>query len=76
MKGKFTIPELEFSINGAETIKTIPYEITVYNPVNADDQINDIMNNKQVDLGFSDYWEMYKWYILGGLVILLPVFIF
>ena len=27
--------ELEFSINGAETIKTIPYEITVYNPVNA-----------------------------------------
>jgi hypothetical protein len=44
--------------------------------VNADDQINDIMNNKQVDLGFSDYWEMYKWYILGGLVILLPCFIF
>ena len=75
-EGKFTIPELEFSINGAETIKTIPYEITVYNPVNADDQINDIMNNKQVDLGFSDYWEMYKWYILGGLVIFTSLFLF
>ena len=75
-EGKFTIPELEFSINGVETIKTIPYEITVYNPVNADDQINDIMNNKQVDLGFSDYWEMYKWYILGGLVIFTSLFLF
>ena len=75
-EGKFIIPELEFSINGAETIKTIPYEITVYNPVNADDQINDSMNNKQVDLGFSDYWEMYKWYVLGTFIVIALLFVF
>ena len=74
-EGKYTIPPLEFSING-EVLKTIPYEITVYNPVNADEQISDIMNNKQVELGWKDYWEMYKWYILGGLVIFTSLFLF
>lgn len=75
-EGKFTIPELEFSINGVDIKKTIPYEITVYNPVNADDKINDIMNNKQVDLGFKDYWEMYKWYVLGVLALIISTFLF
>lgn len=74
-EGKFTIPELEFSING-KIYKTIPYEVTVYNPVNADDKINDIMNNKQVDLGFKDYWEMYKFYLLGVLALFISLFLF
>ena len=56
--------------------KTIPYEVTVYNPVNADDKINDIMNNKQVDLGFKDYWEMYKFYLLGVLALFISLFLF
>lgn len=74
-EGKYTIPPLEFSING-EILKTIPYEITVYNPVNADEQISDIMNNKQVELGWKDYWEMYKWYVLGTFIVLALLFVF
>ena len=74
-EGKFTIPELEFSVNG-KILKTIPYEVTVYNPVNAEDKINDIMNNKQVDLGFKDYWEMYKFYLLGVLALFISLFLF
>ena len=74
-EGKYTIPPLEFSING-EVLKTIPYEITVYNPVNADEQISDIMNNKQVELGWKDYWEMYKWYVLGAFIVIALLFVF
>ena len=74
-EGKYTIPPLEFSING-EVLKTIPYEITVYNPVNADEEISDIMNNKQVELGWKDYWEMYKWYVLGAFIVIALLFVF
>ena len=74
-EGNYTIPPLEFSING-EVLKTIPYEITVYNPVNADEQISDIMNNKQVELGWKDYWEMYKWYVLGAFIVIALLFVF
>ena len=74
-EGKYTIPPLEFSING-EVLKTIPYEITVYNPVNADEQISDIMNNKQVELGWKDYWEVYKWYVLGTFIVIALLFVF
>ena len=74
-EGNYTIPPLEFSING-EVLKTIPYEITVYNPVNADEQISDIMNNKQVELGWKDYWEMYKWYVLGTFIVIALLFVF
>lgn len=74
-EGTFTIPELEFSVNGVDVKKTIPYEITVYNPVNADDKINDIMNNKQVDLGFRDYWEIYKFYLLGVIALIISTYL-
>ena len=74
-EGNYTIPPLEFSING-EVLKTIPYEITVYNPVNADEEISDIMNNKQVELGWKDYWEMYKWYVLGAFIVIALLFVF
>lgn len=74
-EGKFSIPELEFSVNG-KILKTIPYEIMVYNPANENDKINDIMNNKQVDLVFKDYWEMYKFYVLGFLILIASLFLF
>lgn len=74
-EGTYQIPELEFNVNG-QILKTIPYEITVYNPANDRDQILDIMNNKQVKLGVKDYWELYKFYFLGALILLAAVFLF
>ncbi|MDH6250483.1 hypothetical protein M2347_000210 [Chryseobacterium sp. H1D6B] len=75
-EGKFTIPELEFKV-GDKVLKTIPYEIEVINTAQKGDQINDIMNNKEVKLEPKDYWELYKWYVLAALsVIALIVVIF
>lgn len=68
-EGKFTIPELEFKV-GENIVKTIPYDIEVINTAKKGDQINDIMNNKEVKLNFTDYWELYKWYILAILVVI------
>lgn len=65
-EGKFTIPELEFNVGG-KILKTIPYEIDVINTAQKADQINDIMNNKEVKLETKDYWELYKFYILAAL---------
>lgn len=68
-EGKFTIPELEFKVGG-KVLKTIPYEIDVMNTAQKDDQINDIMNNKEVKLDPKDYWELYKFYILAALAVI------
>lgn len=68
-EGKFTIPELEFKVNG-RILTTVPYEIEVMNTAKKEDQINDILNNKEVNLEVKDYWEMYKWYILAALAII------
>lgn len=73
-EGKFTIPALDFRING-KLLKTIPYDVEVINTAQKGDQINDIMKNKEVDLGVQDYWQMYKWYILGVLILLALIFI-
>ncbi len=73
-EGKFTIPALDFKIDG-EIKQTVPYEIEVVNTAKKEDQINDIMNNKEVKLEVKDYWEIYKWYILGVLIILALFFI-
>ncbi|QBO57138.1 BatD family protein [Chryseobacterium salivictor] len=73
-EGKFTIPALDFRING-KLLKTIPYDVEVINTAQKGDQINDIMKNKEVDLGVQDYWQMYKWYILGVFIILALIFI-
>ena len=73
-EGKFTIPALDFRING-KLVKTIPYDIEVINTAQKGDEINDIMKNKQVDLGVQDYWQMYKWYILGVLILLALIFL-
>ena len=68
-EGKHSIPVLEFKI-GEEIHRTTPYEIEVTNPTQQGEEINDIMPNEEVELSFSDYWEMYKNYFFGGLVIL------
>ncbi len=78
-EGTYTIPELEFLIDGVPQ-KTIPYTIDVYNSAQASDQLNDIMNNKEVKLTWNDYWQMYKWYVLGilgiiALIILIIAFL-
>lgn len=73
-EGKFTIPALDFKING-KLFKTIPYEVEVINTAQKGDQINDIMRNKEVKLDVQDYWQMYKWYFLGFLIVLALIFL-
>ena len=68
-EGKYTIPELEFKV-GDEILKTPSYEIEVVNTAKKEDVINDIMNNKEVKLEASDYWEMYKFYILAAIAVI------
>ena len=68
-EGKHSIPALEFKI-GEEIHRTTPYEIEVINPTQQGEEINDIMPNEEVKFSLSDYWEMYKNYFFGGLVIL------
>lgn len=71
-EGKFTIPELEFKVGG-KILKTIPYEIEVINTAQKDDPINDIMNNKEVKLEVTDYWELYKFYILAAIAVIVLI---
>ncbi len=73
-EGKFTIPALDFKIGG-ELFRTIPYEVEVINTAQKGDKINDIMKNKEVKLLVQDYWQMYKWYILGLLILIALIFI-
>jgi len=68
-EGKFTIPEIEIKV-GDKILKTIPYEVEVINTAKKDDQINDIMKNKEVNLDVKDYWELYKFYVLLALLII------
>lgn len=68
-EGTYTIPELEFKV-GDKILKTIPYEIEVVNTAQKDDVINDIMNNKDVKLDVTDYWQLYKWYVLAALALI------
>lgn len=73
-EGKFTIPALDVKIGG-EQFNTIPYEIEVINTATKEDQINDIMGIKKVNLQITDYWELYKWYVLATLILIALVFI-
>ncbi len=73
-EGKYTIPALDFLIGG-QLYHTIPYEVEVINTAQKGDEINDIMKNKEVKLDVKDYWELYKWYILGVLILLALIFI-
>ena len=73
-EGKYIIPALDFNIGG-ELFHTIPYEVEVINTAQKGDVINDIMKNKEVKLEVKDYWELYKWYILGLLILLALIFI-
>lgn len=73
-EGTFKIPELEFKV-GEKLLKTIPYEIEVVNTATKEDQINDIMKNKEVDLEAIDYWELYKWYVFAALAFIALIFV-
>lgn len=73
-EGKFKIPALDFKI-GNELFHTIPYEIEVINTAQKGDEINDIMKNKEVKLQVQDYWQLYKWYFLGFLILIALIFI-
>ena len=72
-EGKYTIPALDFKIDG-KIFQTIPYEVEVINTAQKGDQINDIMKNKEVKLEVNDYWQLYKFYILGVLILLALIF--
>ena len=72
-EGKYTIPALDFKIDG-KIFQTIPYEVEVINTAQKGDQINDIMKNKEVKLEVNDYWQLYKFYILGVLIVLAIIF--
>ena len=65
---------LDFKVDG-KVFHTIPYEIQVVNTAQKGDEINDIMKNKEVKLDVKDYWQMYKWYILGVLILLALIFV-
>lgn len=72
--GVFKIPELEFKV-GDKLLKTIPYEIEVINTAMKEDRINDIMSNKEVDLEVTDYWLLYKWYVLAAIAFICLIFV-
>ena len=72
-EGVYKIPELEFKV-GEKVLKTIPYEIEVINTALKEDQINDIMKNKEVDLEAIDYWQLYKWYVLVAIAFICLIF--
>ena len=71
-EGTFGIPQFDIKV-GDEIKSTVPYSLEVVNPAQKEDQINDIMNNKEVDLSLSDYWEKYKWYLLGILALMAAI---
>lgn len=73
-EGTFTIPSFEFKVGG-EIFRTIPYDVEVINTAQKGDQINDIMKNKEVKLQMQDYWQLYKWYILGVLILFALIFV-
>ncbi len=73
-EGKFTIPAFEVVVGG-KVQKTVPYEVEVVNTAKKGDEIGDIMSNKEVKLQVQDYWQMYKWYILGALTLLALIFV-
>lgn len=73
-EGNYQIPALEFKV-GETILYTIPYHIEVYNSTQQND-INDIKPNEEIDLGLSDYWDIYKNYIIGGIIAVIGLFAF
>lgn len=73
-EGTFTIPEVEAKV-GEQTLQTIAYEVEVRNTAQPQEEIHDIMGNKGVSLQLADYWELYKWYILGALLLVAVIFV-
>lgn len=65
-EGTFKIPAFDIKIGG-QLYQTVPYEIEVINTAQKGEEINDIFQNKELEMGIKDYWELYKWYVLGVL---------
>lgn len=68
-EGTFSIPKFDIRV-GDQILSTVPYQVEVVNSAKKEDQINDIMNNKEVKLDIQDYWQMYKLYILAALIVI------
>lgn len=65
-EGTFTIPEITVQ-TGDKAQKTVSYELKVRNNASATDSPADNILPDEVSLGWGDYWELYKFYILGAL---------
>ncbi len=72
--GTFKIPEFTINVNG-KALKTVGYELEVINNVSENDPMAENAMPSQVDLGLREYWEMYKFYVLGGLIGLALLFL-
>ncbi len=73
-EGEFTIPAFDVKI-GDEVAQTVSYHLQVINTAQKGDVINDIMGNQSVAMNLVDYWELYKFYILGILAVLGLIFV-
>lgn len=73
-EGIFILPSFQIKV-GEQIHKTAAYEIQVFNTAQKGEPIRDIMTNKSLELGIADYWELYKWYILGVWVLLSLLFL-
>lgn len=73
-EGEFSIPQYHIKV-GNQNFSTQSYQIKVSNPAQSGDVIHDIMNNKSTEMTFSDYWEMYKWYVLTIIFIIALIII-
>lgn len=68
-EGNFKIPSYDIKV-GEKNLKTISYDIEVINSSQKGEQIHDIMKNKGIKLSLTDYWLLYKNFILAGILII------
>lgn len=68
--GVYKIPPIEVKV-GNKILSTIPYRVAVVNTAKQGDKINDIKGVKKVELGWGDYWSLYKNYIISFIAIIL-----
>lgn len=73
-EGTFTLPPISV-ITGDREQKTLSYEISVMNPATGQEKMEDNVLPKDVKLSWNDYWQMYKWYVLAGLLLIALIFL-
>ena len=72
-EGNFKIPPLDFEI-GNKVYQTVPYEVEVVSTLAPGADMADIVGNREVKLSLGDYWHLYKFYVLGALLLLAVIF--